>query len=159
MTEFLEMVKAGEWLHPLNDTAVELINNSGDGEIFHFKEISQREINMHKCYFSLLGYVYDYLPDSFKASIPKNKFYLVIKDYQGEYKDYIKPNGERVREYTSISFAKMSEKRFKAFVKEQIPILYENILGAYFEGEQLQNIIETIELDYNKYFNKLFKND
>ena len=49
----------------------------------------------------------------------------------------------------------MSDKRFKEYIKEQLPYIYENVLGAFFSGEKLNDIIDTIEVEYEKFMNKL----
>ena len=49
----------------------------------------------------------------------------------------------------------MNQQKFKEYVKEQLPYIYENVLGKFFEGEILTGIIETIENEYEIFFSKL----
>ena len=58
-------------------------------------------------------------------------------------------------EYDSISFGKMNQNKFEEFIKNQLPYIYENIIGKFFEGEIYDNIIRTIEEEYKKFFSKL----
>jgi hypothetical protein len=145
----------GGWLSA-NQKAIELAEQSVRGEVHMFKEVTQRDIRFHKCYMSLLGYVYDYLPKSFKDTIPKDKFYKFLKHLQGQYKVVFSfKDGTSMIEYESIAFGNMSQKRFEEYIREQLPYVYENIVGAYFEGEMYDNIINTIETEYEKFLQKL----
>jgi hypothetical protein len=58
-------------------------------------------------------------------------------------------------EYDSIAFGRMSQKTFESYIREQLPWIYEEVLGSYFEGEMLDGIIETIEEEFKKFLAKL----
>lgn len=58
-------------------------------------------------------------------------------------------------EYESISFGRMTEARFHEYIKEQLPYLYSNVIGAFFEGERLDDIIFTIEKEYKSFLKKV----
>lgn len=60
-------------------------------------------------------------------------------------------------EYISISFNSMDNNEFKEYVHNQLPFLYSDVLGRYYEGDQLKDMIETIETDFEKFFYKLEK--
>lgn len=157
--EFYNLVdfyNAGGGLLPVNQRAHELIEQSEKGEVLSFIEVTQRDLKFHRCYMSLLAYIYEYLPQSFQRKIPKNKFYMFLKHLKGQYDVLFEfSDGTKLVEYESISFGKMSQKRFEAYVKEQLPWIYENIIGAFYQGELYNSIIQNIENDYQKFLAKL----
>lgn len=145
----------GGWI-PANEKAKELSERCDKGEIISFKEMTSRDIKFHRCYFSLLSFIWNYLPEKFKKNIPENDFFRWLKHLQGEYEVcYTFKDGTKMVEYKSISFGKMSEKSFREYVAKQLPYIYENVLGAFFEGNILKGIIETIEQEYEKFLSKI----
>jgi hypothetical protein len=154
----IELTYVGGGFIPCNQNAEQLMDNCVKGEVVTFKEVGARDLSFHKCYMSLLAYIWGYLPPKFKKAIPKHDFYKFVKHLRGDYKVlYDFKDGSKMIEYESIAFGNMSEKRFHNYIKEQLPFLYENIIGAYFTGEMYDNIIATIEKDYEKFFDKLEK--
>ena len=96
------------------------------------------------------------MPDKFKAKVPCSKFYLWLKHLRGEWDIVFEfADGTKLIEYTSISFGKMSEFEFRQFIKDQMPWIYESVIGLMYEGERFDSIIETIEKDYSSFFAKL----
>jgi hypothetical protein len=94
--------------------------------------------------------------EKFKKRVPENKFYIWLKHLKGEYEVLFEfKDGTKMVEYESIAFGNMSQKRFETFIRDQLPYIYENVLGKYFEGETLNGIIETIEKEYIKFLAKL----
>jgi len=108
----------------------------------------------------------------------KKNYSLVFSFKDQEKKDrhieYLKENKKRFRltykaieeiadntaksdmiEYESISFGKMTEKRFHEYIKEQLPFLYENVIGACYKDEAKDNIIAEIEKNYKKFLSRL----
>jgi hypothetical protein len=151
-----EWVNAGGGLIPLSTNAIECLEQSHKGEVLSFLEVTNRDVKFHRCYFSLLGYIYDYLPKSFKNKIEKENFYKFIKHLKKEYKVlYTFADGSQQIEYDSIAFGRMSQKTFETYIREQLPFIYTEILGAYFEGDMLNGIIDTIEEEYEKFMSKL----
>lgn len=143
-------------LIPINQNAIDLIHQTGEGEILTFQEVTMRDLKFHKCYMSLLAYIWAYLPIIFKQAVPKDKFYIWIKHLKGQYSVLFEfKDGTKLVEYESISFGRMSQKRFEDYVREQLPFIYENIIGQFFKGQQYNDIISTIEEDYRKFFSKL----
>ena len=139
-----------------NDNARELIENCHKGEVITFKEITARDLRFHRCYMSLLSFIYAYLPKKFQNIVPEEKFYLWLKHLQGKYKVIFEfKDGTKLVEYESIAFGNMPQKRFEEYVKEQLPFIYENVIGAFFEGDIYNNIIETIEEQYKKFLERL----
>jgi hypothetical protein len=183
------LIESEYCLIPQNENAITLCENTTEGQVIDFEEIKARDLNFHKCYMSLLNYIWDFLPDNFKAAIPVSKFYLFLKHLRGLYNvvykfkdeikkaeisDYLKANKKQFRltyksiekiadkfgrseliEYKSISFGRMSQTSFEEYVKEQMPFVYDSVLGAFYKDEKLANIIATIEHDYRKFLNKL----
>lgn len=145
----------GGWI-PANQNANELSEQLVKGEITQFKEVTQRDISFHRCYFALLAEIWGYMPAKFKKKIPKEKFYLWLKHLKGEYKVIFEfKDGTKMVEYDSISFGKLSQIKFKEYVKEQMPFIYTNVIGAFFEGEIYNSIIGNIESDFERFFDKL----
>jgi len=57
-------------------------------------------------------------------------------------------------EYESIAFGNMSEQRFKEYFRDQLPFIYTYVIGKMFEGEIYDNIIATIEREFERAFTK-----
>ena len=152
----VDFYNAGGGLLPVNQRANEIIEQSDQGEVISFIEVTQRDLRFHRCYMSLLSYIYDYLPDSFKKQIPKRNFYQWLKHLKGQYDIVFEfEDGTKLVEYESISFGWMSQKRFENYVREQLPWIYSNVIGIFFKDKIYDNIINTIEEDYKKFFAKL----
>ena len=49
----------------------------------------------------------------------------------------------------------MSQKRLEEYIRLQLPWIYENVIGAFFEGEMYDGIISTIEEEWEKFLSKL----
>lgn len=157
--EFYRLVdfyNAGSGLLPVNQRAHEIIEQSARGEVLSFIEATNRDLARHRCYMSLLAFIYSYLPKSFQDQVPKDKFYLWLKHLKGNYEILFEfKDGTKLVEYESISFAKMSEVRFREYIKEQLPWIYSEVIGKFFDGTIYDNIIETIESEYQRFFDKL----
>jgi DNA polymerase I-like protein with 3'-5' exonuclease and polymerase domains len=170
---------------PANQNAMELCNMSKIGESHLFGLKTPRDAKLHQCYFVLLKFIWGYMPDNFQAKVPSESFYLWLKHLKKEYevkfsfideqkqediasfcldlglstddaaKIAVKFGKTDLIEYESISFGRMSNETFKNYVKEQLPFIYENVLGKYYKGEDYNNIIETIEQEFEKFLAKL----
>ena len=117
-----EFVMEGAGWIPNNQNAQELMEQTAPGEVQMFKEVTGRDIKRLKCYFSLLNYIWAYMPDHFKIKVPVNKFYLWLKHLRGDYDIVFEyADGTKLVESTSISFGKMSAFEFRAYVKSQMP--------------------------------------
>jgi hypothetical protein len=151
-----DWANVGGGLIPVSDNAIELLEQSHKGEVFSFIEVTNRDLKFHRCYFSLLNFIWSYMPPQFKRKITEDKFYVWLKHLKGQYNViYTFSDGSSLIEYDSISFGRMSQKTFENYIREQLPYIYENVLGKYFEGEMLNGIIETIEDEYKKFLAKL----
>lgn len=154
--KLIDLTYVGGGFIPANQNARELIDRCEKGEIVSFNEVTQRDLSFHRCYFLLLSFIYDYLPQSFKDKISKDKFYIFVKHLEGNYDVVFKfKDGSEMVEYKSISFGRMSQKQFEEYVANQLPFIYSNILEAYFELDILNGIIETIEEEFKRMLSKL----
>jgi hypothetical protein len=151
-----EWANVGGGLIPVSTNAIELLEQSHKGEVLSFLEVTNRDVKFHRCYFSLLNYIHSYLPAKFKKAVPEKNFYKWLKHLKGEYEIlFTFADGTVLVEYDSIAFGRMSQKTFETYIREQLPYIYENVLGKFFEGEILDGIIETIEEEYKKFLSKL----
>ena len=155
-TKIAEFVNVGGGLMPHNEKASDLIEQSFRGEVMAFKEVTARDTRYHRAYHGFLGYIYDYLPKSFKTAVKRDNFYLWLKHLKGQYNVLFEfKDGTKLVEYESIAFGNMSQKRFEAYVKDQLPWIYENVIGAYFEGDMYTSIINTIEEEWEGFLSRL----
>jgi|GEM_PF-1040474 len=152
-----EFTSAGTGLLPFNQNAIELVDAVTSGEVISLIEVTARDVNFHRAYFSLIGYIYDWLPKSFKSKILKDKFYIFLKHLRGDYDVVFEfKDGTKFIEYHSIAFGRMSQKRFEAYVREQLPFIYGEVIQVlYPEKETSDRIIAAIEDEYEKFLSKL----
>lgn len=155
--KIIELTSAGGGFLPVNSRASELADNCRTGEVISLIEVGTRDMAFHRAYFSLLGYIYDWLPKSFKQKIPKDKFYQFLKHLHGDYNViFAFKDGTTFVEYKSISFGKMSEKAFETYVREQLPFIYSEVIQQlYPEKHDSDRIIAAIEDKYQKFLSKL----
>lgn len=152
----IHLKNVGGGFVPANEKAEELMLLTRKGEVMQFEECTKRDVKFHRCYMSLLSFIYGYLPKQFHDKVPQRSFYNWLKAAQGlisyefEFKD-----GRKYVEYESISFGRMSEVKFREYVANQLPWIYTNIIGAYFTDDIYNNIVETIEEEYKKFLSKL----
>jgi len=146
----------GYLFKPENQNAFDLCDQLGIGEQVLFEPKTPRDIKFHQCYFVLINFIWGYLPAKFQETVPKYKFYHFIKHLKGEYEVVFQfKDGTKMVEYESISFGRMSQETFENYIREQLPWIYENIIGEFYEGETYNGIIETIEKEFEKFLSKL----
>jgi hypothetical protein len=151
-----EWQNVGGGLTPFSTNAIDMLEQSSRGEILSFLEVTNRDIKFHRCYFLLMKFIYNYMPPVFKRKVKEEKFYIWLKHLRGQYEVlFTFQDGTNLVEYESISFGRMSQKTFESYIREQLPYIYENVLGKYFEGEILNGIIDTIEEEFKKFLSKL----
>lgn len=152
-----EFTVTGGGMLPFNQNAVELIDITTSGEVISMIEVSSRDVNFHRAYFSLIGYIYDWLPKSFKSKMTKDKFYVFLKHLRGDYDVIFEfKDGTRFIEYHSIAFGRMSQKSFEAYVREQLPFIYSEVIEQLYPDKQTSDrIIASIEDEYEKFLMKL----
>ena len=154
--KIIELAVVGGGLISANENAAELIEQSHKGEILSFMEVTASDLRFHRAYFSLLNFIYGYLPNRFKKQVPEKEFYKWLKHLKKEYKViFTFKDGTQLVEYDSISFGNMSQKRFENYVREQLPYIYENVIAEFFEGDIYDSILATIELEYERFLAKL----
>lgn len=152
----MDFAYMGGGMIPISPNAIELCEQSDHGEVLSFKEMTNRDLAMHRCYFALLNFIYGYMPKKFKEIISEDKFYLWLKHLKGQYKVvFTFSDSTSLVEYDSISFGRMSQKSFETYIREQLPYIYSDVLGKYFEGDILNGIIDTIEEEFKKFLSKL----
>jgi len=152
----IHLKNAGGGFLPANDKAQELLALTKQGDIIVLDECTKRDLKYHKCFMSLLGFVWDYLTPPFKERVPKRVFYNWLKEAQGLIKyEYEFNDGSKYKEYESISFGNMSEIKFKEYVANQLTFIYGEIIPGLFPEQICANIIDTIEEEYKKFLSKL----
>jgi len=152
----IELVYKGGGFLPANERAEELTETLKVGEVLTFSECTARDLGFHRCYFSLLNTIYDYLPVKFQKSVERRDFYKFVKHLRGDFEVlYEFRDGTKMVEYHSIALGRMSQKRFEEFVRDQLPWIYENVLGQFFQDELYASIIEDIELQFETFLAKL----
>ena len=154
--KLMDFAYVGGGLIPVSANAIEMLEQTGKGEVLSFIEITKRDISMHRCYFALLKFIYGYMPPVFKKKVKEDKFYIWLKHLKKEYTIvFTFADGTSLVEYESIAFGKMSQKTFEDYIREQLPFIFENVIGMYFEGDILNGIIDTIEIEFEKFLSKL----
>lgn len=154
--KLIDLTYVGGGFIPANQNAEELAARCSKGEVITCGEVTARDLKFHRCYMDLISTIYGYMPLKFKNSVKKEKFYIWLKHLKKDYKiEFEFKDGTKMIEYESIAFGNMSQKRFQDYVSEQLPFIYENVIGAYFEGEMYKNIVATIEEDYKYFLSKL----
>jgi len=159
-----EYERLSEWVNegtgalmPCNSTAHDLTDTAKAGEVITMREMTDRDIRFHRCYMSLIGFIYDQLPLRFQKKLQKKYFYKYLKHLKGQF-DIIAQFGDIVLvEYESISFGRMSEYTFRDYVRTQLPWIYTDVIGKYYKigGWRYNKKINMIEIEYEKFLTKL----
>jgi hypothetical protein len=146
----------GGWI-PLNQNAQDLADQSGKGEIHNFREVTARDLKFHNCYFSLLSFIYGYMPKMITEKVSNKNFYKWLKHLKKEYEViFTYSDGTTLVEYESLAFGNMSQKRFEEYIRNQITWIFENVLRPVYKDDTIYNgITATIEEEYKKFLSKL----
>ena len=151
-----EFVYRGGGFVPVNQNAQDLAHQTGMGEIITFAEVTSRDLKFHQAYFSLLNFIWGYMPAKFQEQVPQSKFYYWLKHLKGEYEViFTYADGTKLVEYPSLAFGRMSQKTFEDYIREQLPWIYTEVIGKIYKGEKYDAIIQTIEEEYEKFLSKL----
>ena len=155
--KLVQFVNVGGGVTPVNENATELLEQSTRGEIFTFKNITERDIKFHNCYFALLRFIHGYMPKSFRDKIPERKFYYWLKHLKGQYEViFTFKDGSTMVEYDSLAFGNMSQQRFEDYIRNQLPWIYSDVLNPVYPDEDIfKGIVETIEEEFKKFLSKL----
>lgn len=154
--KIIELTYVGNGFIPENQNGRDLAERCAMGEVVSFAEVTDRDLRFHRAYMALLAYIYSFMPKSFQNVIPKDKFYIFIKSYKKEYDVvFTFEDGTQAIEYQSIAFGRMSQKSFEEYVREQLPWIYANLVGAYYSGDMYDSVIFQIEQKFEKFLSKL----
>lgn len=154
--DLLEFIPVNGGLLPANQNAIDLMAIAKGREVITMQNVSKRDTKFHRCYFSLLNYIWTMLPPHFRAKVPCDQFYLFLKMLKGEYDEVFQfKDGRSMVQYHSISFGKMNQQQFVEYVAEQLPIIYEEVIMQIFKSDQAKLVIESIEAEYQKFLSKL----
>jgi hypothetical protein len=154
--KLIQFARIGNDITPIANH-IELINELEEGEVAYMKRFNARDLKMHRAYFAFLKEIYMYLPNSFRSNIPIKKFHKFLQTLRGDYDVLFQfKDGRQLLEYHSISFARMDENKFRAYVKEQIPYIYDNLIMAFYDIDQSKIIIDNIEKEFEKMLARLY---
>jgi hypothetical protein len=146
----------GHLFRPINQNAFDICNDLGIGEIITVENKTSRDLKFHQCYFVLIHFIYDYLPDNFHEKVPKKHFYKWLQTLKGDYDVvFTFSDGKQLIEYESLAFGRMSQNSFENYIREQLPWIYENVIGAFYSDDKYDGIIQTIEDEFKKFLSKL----
>lgn len=146
----------GHHFVPGNQNAYDLCDQLGIGEVVFFETKTCRDYKFHQCYFVLIGFIWEYMPDKFQKAVPKKHFYKWLQTLKCDYEVvFTFIDGKQLIEYESLSFGRMSQETFENYIRNQLPWIYENVIGVFYEGETYNGIIETIEKEFKKFLSKL----
>jgi hypothetical protein len=153
----IELTPCGGGFMAANDNAQMLLDSASPGEVITFQEMTNRDVKFHRAYFSLISFIWDWLPASFKKKIPKDKFYTFLKHLRKEYDVvFTFADGSQIVEYQSIAFGNMSQQRFKEYVKSQLPYIYSEVVMVLFPDKSKSDaVIQSIEEEYKIFLSKL----
>lgn len=149
----MEFKSLGTALIPVSQDAIQLCEMKR-GQNILINEKTQRDLRFHRAYFSLLNFIYGWLPPQFKEAVPEKHFYQWLKHLNGQYEILYKfKDGTSMVEYQSISFARMTQVSFETFVRNQLTIVYEYLIRQI--CDEPEKVIETIEYEFENYLSKL----
>ena len=93
---------------------------------------------------------------AFQNAVKRNNFYIFVKHIQAKYDVLFEfKDGTKMLQYHSISFGRMSQKTFENYVREQLPIIYEEVIHGLYDEDRANDIIENIENEFEIYLSKL----
>ena len=143
----------GGKLGPGNNNAVEYLDSLKNGEHVYMEDSTKRDIKFHRCYMGMMDYIHEWIKD--KVKCPKGKFYIFVKHLRGLFDTFGTEKTEIII-YHSISFGNMSQKRFEAYVKDELAFIYSDILRPIFkEDEQFESVVANIEHEFERFLSKL----
>ena len=143
-------VRSGSLLAPIDTDGENAIKSLSSEESYAVTISVDRNIKMHGAYFSLLNFVWENMSETFQKKVPKNKFYLLIKELQGRFTEIEISSKTKIKEYESLSFEKMSQVRFHEIFKEDVDFIISDILIPM----GMQDFVEQLVLQFDKTFIK-----
>ena len=139
-------------IYPTNNKAIDYCYLNENQDVYLVPK-APRDLAFHGCYFLFCSWVWEQLPTKFKLERCPNRqdMYKYLKLIQGDFKVSMKYKDLDVLEFNSISFGKMSNDDFKAYVNVQIAALYDNVLLPL----ELGHLQEEAEEEFKGLFSKL----
>ncbi len=139
-------VRSGTLLAPIDEDGENAIKSLSNEESYSVTISVDRSLKMNGAYFSLLNFVWDNMPEKFQAKVPKNKFYVLLKELQGRFTEIKVSEKTSIKEYESLSFEKMNEARFHEVFKEDVDFIISDILTPM----GMQDFVEQLVLQFER---------
>ena len=139
-------VRSGTLLAPIDEDGENAIKSLSNEESYSVTISVDRSLKMNGAYFSLLNFVWDNMPEKFQAKVPKNKFYVLLKELQGRFTEIKVSEKTSIKEYESLSFEKMNEARFHEVFKEDVDFIVSDILTPM----GMQDFVEQLVLQFER---------
>lgn len=129
---------------PAYDEDREILKGIKQGELISCSISDVRSLLYHRRYFKMLQEVIKMMPEHLNSIYKKPEHIISdIKEILGMYDTRVNYRGDEVKDYHSISFAKMGQKRFEQFYNDSCDI----ILNIYLPEISLE--------DFNKHIRSL----
>lgn len=140
--------RKGHTVFPMNDDAYEWLKKQSYSKTFILKPVEDRDTKFHACFFSLLGFIWDNMPESFQKKVTKQNMYLLVKDLNGDF-DIIhtKKDGDPIKKYHSISFGSLSQTEFEDKVRDYLDVLVNDILLPY----KMYDFVDELNEEYKTF--------
>ena len=139
-------VRSGTLLAPIDEDGENAIKSLSNEESYSVTISVDRSLKMNGAYFSLLNFVWENMPEKFQAKVPKNKFYVLLKELQGRFTEIKVSDKTSIKEYESLSFEKMNEARFHEVFKEDVDFIISDILTPM----GMQDFVEQLVLQFER---------
>ena len=139
-------VRSGTLLAPIDEDGENAIKSLSNEESYSVTISVDRSLKMNGAYFSLLNFVWENMPEKFQAKVPKNKFYVLLKELQGRFTEIKVSEKTSIKEYESLSFEKMNEARFHEVFKEDVDFIILDILIPML----MQDFVEQLVLQFER---------
>ena len=139
-------VRSGTLLAPIDEDGENAIKSLSNEESYSVTISVDRSLKMNGAYFSLLNFVWENMPEKFQAKVPKNKFYVLLKELQGRFTEIKVSEKTSIKEYESLSFEKMNEARFHEVFKEDVDFIVSDILTPM----GMQDFVEQLVLQFER---------
>lgn len=149
--ELISVSRMGTGIYPADAESEEVIKSIPKGQPFIVEVRADRNARMHRAYFSILAFVWENLPEKLQSRCPKQHFYKLLKELQGRYEIVYKNGDHEVKEYESINFRKMSQKRFHEVFKADLDFICTDILEPLGMNDFISALVMQYELTLVKY--------
>lgn len=144
--------RVGDFLAPMNEHSEQFIKSCPYKDEVVATPKRDRSSQLNAGYFGLLSYIYDNLPEKLSSRYPRDKFYLVVKDWMGHYEVIgARKDGSEIRKYDSISFEKMDEIQFKSYIKDVVEFIVSDVLFPL----KMNDFVDELLIEWEKFFDKI----